>query len=360
MKKENCCANPRLNKVGGEAVIDGVMMKAGEQCSTAVRTPKGAIRVLTRKFESVRTKNKFLNLPIIRGVVNFIETMKLSISVLNDSAEIFVEEETPKKDGKKDAGMGIATTISAFFGILLALVLFIYLPNLASGGIEALFKIDLGPWKAITSGVIKVIIFVLYIWLVGFMPDIRRTFEYHGAEHKSIACFESGEELTPANAKRHSRFHPRCGTSFMFVMILLGMLLSLVVRIVLEIGFHVDFALLTENLVGKNLENLVYSLIGILILPLAMGLGYEFLMYAGKHSDAAPVRALSAPGLWMQRLTTHEPSEAQLEVAIVALKHALAEEFPDFDRAAYEAESGYLAPVVEAVEAVKPALPEEE
>ncbi len=342
MKKDTCCTNPRLNKVGGEAVIDGIMMKAGENCSTAVRTPKGAIRILTRKFQSVRKKHKFFNIPILRGVVNFIETMKLSVSVLNDSAEIFIEEETPKKEGKKSSGMDIVTGISLILGLALAVLLFIYLPNLASAGIEALFKIELGPWKAVTSGVIKVIIFVLYIWLVAFMPDIRRTFAYHGAEHKSIACFESGEELTPANAKRHSRFHPRCGTSFMFVMILLGMLLSLVVRLVLETGFHIDFAAITEAAVGRNLESLIYTLIGLVILPFAMGLGYEFLMYAGKHSDSPVVRFFSAPGLWMQRITTREPTEEMLEVAIAALKHALVEDFPDFDRATYESEEGYL------------------
>ncbi len=348
MKKQSCEPNPRLNKVGGEAVIEGVMMKAGEQCSTAVRTPKGSIRVLTREFRSIRKKHKFFNFPILRGVVNFIETMKLSMGVLNDSAAIFAEEETETKQDswmKKHLGftiIDVVTVFSTILGFVLALALFLYLPNLASQGIEALFHIHLGPWKAITSGVLKIVIFVIYIWLVALMPDIKRTFQYHGAEHKSIACFESGEDLTPENAKKHSRFHPRCGTSFMFVMILLGVILSLIVRLVLEWGFHIDFKALTTNATGHNLESLVWAGVGIVLLPLVMGLGYEFLMFAGKHCDNRLVKALSAPGMWMQRLTTREPSPAQLEVAIAALKHSLKEEFPDFPRDIYESDEGYL------------------
>lgn len=337
-EKQTCPVNPRLNRVGGEAVLDGVMMKAGTNCSTAVRTPKGTIRVLKKEFHSVRKKHKILDIPVLRGVVNFVETMVLSMGILNDSAEIFISEEDNGKTPKWVADL--ATAVGMVLGVVLALALFLYLPNLASQGIEWLFRVDLGPWKALTSGVMKVLIFVLYIKLVSLMPDIRRTFEYHGAEHKSIACFEAGVDLTPENAKKYSRFHPRCGTSFMFVMILLGIALSLIVRLVIENGFGIDFG----TLYGGTVETLIYSGIGLIILPLVMGLGYEFLMYAGKHSNVRLVRMLSAPGLWMQRLTTREPSEAQLECAIVALKHALVDEFPDFDRAAYETEEGYLAP----------------
>lgn len=337
--------NERLNRVGGEAVLDGVMMKAGKNCSTAVRLPNGNIRVLPRTYTPPKEKHKWMGIPLIRGVCNFISTMKLSFAVLTDSAEAAAGEELKESKSdrwmKKHLGfslMDLVGGLSLILGIALALCLFIYLPNLASAGLERLFRRDLGVWKAVTSGVVKIFIFILYIYLVSLMPDIRRTFQYHGAEHKTIACFESHRELTPENAKECTRFHPRCGTSFMFVMILLGIILSLVVRCVLEWGFKIDFKALT----GSRLwESLIYTGIGLLLLPLVMGIGYEFLMYAGKHSEKRIVKILSAPGLWMQRLTTREPSLEQLAVAIAATKHALPDIFPDFDRAAYEAKEGF-------------------
>lgn len=348
-KKESPSACSRLGKVGGEAVLDGVMMKAGSRCATAVRTPNGGIRLLEREFHSVREKCKLFRLPILRGFVNFIETLRLSMQVLTASAEVGIEEEleASKSEGwlKRHLGfsmMDVVTVLSSLLGIALALVLFIYLPNLASTGLEWLVGRELGIWKALTSGVLKIFIFILYIYLVSLMPDIRRTFQYHGAEHKSIACYESGEPLTPENADKCSRLHPRCGTSFMFVMILLGILLSLGARAVLELGFGLDFEEMTRAAVGRNLEPLIYTGIGLVLLPLIMGLGYEFLMYAGKHPANPLVKVLSAPGLWMQRLTTRKPSLDQLEIAIVALKAAMPEAFPDFDK------TPYLAPVKEA------------
>lgn len=343
--KPSPAPNERLNRVGGEAVLDGVMMKAGKNCSTAVRLPNGNIRVLPRTYTAPKEKHKWMGLPIIRGVCNFISTMKLSFAVLTDSAEAAAGEELKESKSdrwmKKHLGfslMDLVGGLSLIIGIALAVCLFIYLPNLASAGLEKIFRRDLGVWKAVTSGVVKILIFILYIYLVSLMPDIRRTFQYHGAEHKTIACFESHQELTPENAKKCTRFHPRCGTSFMFVMILLGIILSLAVRCVLEWGFGIDFEQLTHS---RVLESLIYTGIGLLLLPLVMGIGYEFLMYAGKHSEKRIVRILSAPGLWMQRLTTREPSCEQLAVAIAATKHALPDIFPDFDRAAYEAKDGY-------------------
>ncbi|MGM9608996.1 MAG: DUF1385 domain-containing protein [Eubacteriales bacterium] len=344
-KQSTCPVNERLNRVGGEAVLDGIMMRAGKNCSTAVRLPSGAVKVIPREFSLPKEKHKWMGWPFLRGIFNFIASMKLSFAVLTDSAEAAAGEEL--SDGKADSWMkkhlgfslmDLVSGISLVLGVGLALLLFLYLPNLASQGLEHLVGHDLGVWKAVTSGVIKVFIFILYIFLVSLLPDIRRTFQYHGAEHKTIACFESHMELTPENAKKCSRFHPRCGTSFLFVMILLGILLSLGIRIVLEWGFGIDFAILTGS---KALESLIYTGIGLLLLPLVMGIGYEFLMYAGKHCDRPLVKFFSAPGLWMQRLTTKEPSLEQLEVAIIATKHALPDLFPDFDRAAYEAKDGY-------------------
>ncbi len=350
MKKKQCECNPRLNRIGGEAVLEGVMMKAGDECATAVRMPNGGVRVIPRKFNSVREKNALLRLPIIRGVVGFIETLKLSLSVMTASAEVMLEEEVAKEGGDKESAgkmMGAVTTLAMILGVVLAVGLFLFLPNLAAEGVEALFDyvygFEIGVWKAVVSGIVKVIIFITYIYLVALMPDIKRTFQYHGAEHKTIACFEAGEELTPSNAKRHSRFHPRCGTSFMFVMIMIGVIISLSIRSIFELGFGIDFEVLT----GKAIyETLIYTGFGLLLLPLIMGLGYEFLMFAGKHCSNPVVRLLSTPGLWMQRLTTREPSDEQLEIAIAATKFVLRDVYPNFKRARYTVKAGYIDPEV--------------
>ncbi len=325
MKKEK---NPRLNQVGGQAVLEGVMMKAGSDCATACRRGDGSIVVLPREFHSVRKKLPLLNLPILRGIVNFIEMLVLSMRILTASAEVVVEEEElteSKLERWMQKHLGIKLfdllmVFSAVLGVILALALFLFLPRLAADGVEALINlfiepnVDLSVWRAVIEGGLKICIFISYLLLVGLMPDIRRTFEYHGAEHKSIACYESGDELTPENASRHRRFHPRCGTSFMFVMILLGV----------AVGIFI-------NRILPGLSPLAYTGIRLLILPLIVGVGYEFIMVAGKH-DNALTRLLSAPGLWMQRITTKEPDEKQLEVAICALKYALVSAFPDFDR----------------------------
>ncbi len=323
-KEQKSC--PRLGKVGGQAVIEGIMMKAGENCPTAVRLSDGSIAVYENTFVSVRKKHKILNLPLLRGIVNFVESMKLSFKTLSISAEAMgVEEEETRFEKWLNSKFGvnlynIITVIAAVLGVFLAIGMFMYLPRLVTDGLSRLFGVDFGVWGAAIEGGVKVVIFILYLLFVSLMKDIRRTFEYHGAEHKSIACFESGEELTPENAKKYTRFHPRCGTSFMFFMILLGVLLGFALRFVLPDWF-----------IGNRW---LYTAVRLGLLPLVVGLGYEFIMLAGKHPNIL-TRILSAPGLWMQRITTREPDEKQLEVAIVALKYALVEDFPDFDRAAY-------------------------
>jgi uncharacterized protein YqhQ len=214
--------------------------------------------------------------------------------------------------------MDIIMTIAMILGVCLGLGLFIWLPDLVLDLVEWIGKFSFGVLRALFSGIIKIGIFVLYIYLVSRMSYIRRTFEFHGAEHKSIACFEAGEELTPENARKYSRFHPRCGTSFIFVMMLLGIL-------VFTLVFMIP---------GANSTWYIRLPLRVLLLPLIVGIGYEYIMFAGKH-DNAFTRLFSAPGLWMQRLTTHEPDDEQLKVAITALKCAM----PDtFDRAEINAE----------------------
>ena len=303
----------RLNKVGGQAVLEGVMMKAGHRTVTTCRKENGSLVVTDAEFHSVRKKHKILNLPILRGVINMVEMLALSYKTLGASADALdLDDSKNKKDGKESSTVTVIMIISMILGVALSIGLFIILPGLVSDLVAWLVGGITPTVKAVIEGVSKLFIFLAYLFLVGLVPDIKRTFMYHGAEHKSIACFESGAELTPANAKKYTRFHPRCGTSFMFVMIILGVAVGIIV-----------------NNVFSDLGRLYLSLIRISILPLVVGLGFEFIMFAGKH-DNVFTRALSAPGLWVQRLTTKEPTEDMLEVAIVSIKCALRDEFPEF------------------------------
>ena len=336
----------RLNKVGGQAVLEGVMMKAGNRTVTTCRKENGTLVVNDAEFHSVRKKYKILNIPILRGIVNMIEMLALSYKTLGASADALDLDDGKKKDeGKESATVTVIMIISMILGVALSIGLFIVLPNLVSGLINYLAGGNLSPtWMAVIEGISKVIIFLSYLFLVGLVPDIKRTFMYHGAEHKSIACFESGSELTPANAKKYTRFHPRCGTSFMFIMILIGVAVGMII-----------------NNAFPDLGRVYLILIRIGILPLVIGIGYEFIMFAGKH-DNAFTRALSAPGLWVQRLTTKEPTEDMLEVAIVSIKCALRDEFPEF-REFYENrewEPKVEEEITETEEAVEESATEEE
>ena len=326
MSKNNnsCPFSDRLGKVGGQAVLEGVMMKAGNRMVTTCRKSDGSLVVTDSNFVSLREKHKILDLPLVRGVVSFIESMTMSFKTLGASADALgLEEEEPSKfekwlSDKCGAKLtDVVMVVSLLLGLGLSALLFIFLPIWITAGINLLlgwaFSISIPALvSAILEGLMKMGIFVGYLAAVSLMPDIKRTFMYHGAEHKSIACFESGEELTPENAKKHTRFHPRCGTSFMFFMILLGIFAGLIIKTLLP-GLH----------------TIAYTLIRLLILPILMGLGYEFIRFAGKHPSSL-TRALSAPGLWMQRITTKEPDEGMLEVAITSLKCALRDDYPEF------------------------------
>ncbi len=314
MKKNPKEKNPRLGQVGGQALLEGVMMRSGETIATSVRAMDGTIKAKRTKFISARKKNKFFALPLIRGVVSFVESLMMSYTTMNDSINMLgleEEEETKfEKWLKKKFGKNIFDVMMPIIFIIamvLAMGIFFYLPSLIADLIAIPFDGELGVWRSVIEGFLKFGIFAGYIALIALMPDIRKTFEYHGAEHKSIFCYENGEELTVENVKKYKRFHPRCGTSFMFVMILLSIV----------IGIFIPF----ENAFLR-------AGCKILLLPLTVGVGFEFLMIAGKH-DNVITRVLSAPGIWMQRLTTREPNGEQIEVAIRSLKLAMPEVFPD-------------------------------
>lgn len=314
-KNTSCEAASRRNKVGGQAVLDGVMMKSGDLCALSVRTKDGIVTE-TSRFVSWRKKYKLLGLPIVRGAVNMIESLRLSYSTLGRSAELTLTEdgESAEEPGKferwlteklGDKFMNVLMGVAGVLGVFLALFLFKLVPTFVTKLIDE-HIVSLGWFCNLVEGLIKIAIFVGYMALVALMPDIKRTFEYHGAEHKSIACYERGLELTPANAKTCTRFHPRCGTSFIFVILIVNILI---------------FSLLPWTNMWLRL------LLQLLLLPVVVGLSFEFIMYAGKH-DNILTRVLSAPGLAMQRITTSEPDESQLEVAIKSLKAALPDEFP--------------------------------
>lgn len=349
-KNQTSC---RSNKVGGQALIEGVMMKNGTRVSIAVRKGDGTIEIENTEFHPAKEKHKWINFPILRGIVGFFESLILSFKTLGKATDMLGledEDEKSKKDkkksktkdkieaseqdpaktecdekegacssdeNKKEEKKSSASTvaimaISLVFGLALALVLFTVLPTRLSELIVGNFGFDPTSWQyfitiASFEGVMKVIIFIGYLLAVSLMKDIRRTFQYHGAEHKSIACYESGMELTPENARKCTRFHPRCGTSFMFVMILLSIIIGIFIP----------------------LSGWLRVVVRLAILPLVMGIGYEFIMFAGKHQNPI-TRALSAPGLWMQRITTKEPDDFQLAIAICAIKASMPDEFSDF------------------------------
>ncbi len=312
MKKNKKQTDPRLGIVGGQAVLEGVMMKSGDRCSLAVRTEDGGITLDNTTHTPVRKKHKIAGIPIVRGCVNFIEQMSLSMKMLTKSADMQgIDLDEPETKFEKwladkfgDKILNIAMAIGMVLGVGLGVILFLMLPTFAAKGVDLLIGGFVGRIPILTSaveGLIRMGIFVGYIALTSLMPDIRRTYEYHGAEHKSVACFEEGMALTPENAAKCSRFHPRCGTSFIFVMLIISIILN---------------SFLSWDNVWLRFGS------KILMLPLIVGLGYEFIRYAGAHSNVF-TRIVSAPGLWMQRITTREPDERQLEVALAALVNAI-------------------------------------
>jgi len=322
----------RRGAVGGQAVIEGVMMKSKENIAIAVRRESGEIVKKLKPYKALKDKYKILNIPVIRGFINFIEMLSMAMSTLNDSAEMLgldeelnanndepksengeKSENSDKKEEKKSPVILIASIIGTILGFGLSIFLFIMLPTFIGGKITELTGFEKGGWFiSLSEAVMRLVIFILYILLVSLMKDIRRTFQYHGAEHMAVFCYESGEELTVENVKKYSRFHPRCGTSFLIVMMLIGFIISI---------FIPNF---TGEPFGFSDTAAFWLRLGIklAIFPFIIGIGYEFIKLAGKH-DNIIVKIVSAPGLWIQRLTTKKPDDLQVEVAVVSLRIAM-------------------------------------
>ncbi len=310
--------NQKLHKtsVGGQALIEGIMMQGPKGAAVSVRTPDGTIDTEMVQVRHAKDKFKPLGWPLIRGVVAYVESMLFGYKCLMMSAEksgLEDLEESEENMSKLDKWLndhinkkvlGVLTGIASVVGVLLAFLLFFYLPTIAVDFLNKLSGDVLTNYRALFEGIIRMIIFVAYIALVSLMKDIRRTFMYHGAEHKTIFCYESGCELTVENVKKQSRFHPRCGTSFIFVI--------LIISVIISSAISVTWPELRD-------QRILWIAIKVLILPLITGISYEFIKYAGRH-DNILVKILSAPGLWMQRLTTKEPDEDMIEVALASFK----------------------------------------
>ena len=305
--------------------MEGIMMRNQDQYSIAVRKPDQEIEIKVEPYKSVINCKPLLKIPIVRGGVSFIDSLVVGIKCLMYSATFFEEEEDPKKqemseeerkaqeekEKKQEKAMMTGTLI---FSIVIAVAVFMMLPYFLT---NLLRQVIASKWIiSLLESIVRVVIFLGYLLLVSPMKDIQRTFMYHGAEHKTIFCYENGLELTVDNVRKMSRFHPRCGTSFMFVMIIISVFISSVLVLI--------FPHLAE------INRILWMLIKLCILPLVMGLGYEFIKFAGKH-DNVLVKILSYPGLLMQHITTNEPEDDVIEVAIESIKAVITDN-PEDDR----------------------------
>ncbi len=381
MKNKDCekisCA--KKTSIGGQALIEGIMMRGPKMTAMAVRNPEGEI--VLEKWETKGTNRaKFFKLPLIRGVFGFIDSMRFGYKCLMRSAEIAgLEDEEPSNKKKKEtekkeisevtetasemlsveekveeptvnaenseeikeseektenksekeeeksssALMNVLMVVASVLGIVLALVLFVWLPaqlyewlTMLIPAVKSGNKILNSLIKSVFEGVLRIAILVVYMALVSRMKDIRRTFMYHGAEHKTIFCYESGLELTVENVKKQRRFHPRCGTSFLILMLIVGIVIS----------FFIDPIFMAFGI--ENVPTIVRTLIKLLLLPLTMGIGYELIKLAGRH-DNAFTRVISAPGMWLQHLTVFEPDDDMIECALTAFKEVIPEDESD-------------------------------
>ncbi len=355
--------------IGGQALIEGIMMKSPEKTAVAVRVPDGSIDIEYIEEKHIKDKIPLFGWPVIRGMVNFIESMilgyktlmmsadKSGMTELEDEAErerqrIKAEKkrekliakgklppvqekpldeaaqaqngeeldeikadcvkQTDAKNSKNDLIISIVMVVGVVLGVALAIVLFMWLPTLIFNGIRELTGLG-ETFRPLIEGLLKISLFVGYVALVSLTKDIKRVFMYHGAEHKTIFCLENEMELTVENVKKNSRFHPRCGTSFMILMLIVGIFLNLFIVTL--------FPKITEY-------SIVWVLIKILMLPIICGIGYELIKFCGKH-DNLLTRMVSAPGMWVQRITTKEPEDDMIEVAIASIKAVLSDDSAD-------------------------------
>ena len=315
----------RYSGIGGQAVLEGVMMKNKEKYAVAVRKPDGEIEVEVETYQGLAHGSKFKELPFIRGIFNFLDSLILGTRALNYSASFYEEEEG--KETKFDKAMdkmsggngekllsGIVTVIS----IMLAVGIFIVLQYFISSLFESFIRNR--SLMAIIEGVIRIALFLLYVWGISAMKDIRRLYQYHGAEHKCINCIEKGRPLTVHNVMRSSRLHKRCGTSFIFFVMLVSIVLFFFIQV--------------DNVAEK-------VILRILLMPVVAGISYEIIRLAGR-TDNVFIKILSAPGMWIQRMTTREPDESMAEVAIASVEAVFDWKKYLQDTFGYEVDEGWM------------------
>ncbi len=303
--------NCKKTSIGGQALIEGIMMLGPEKSAIAVRRTDGEIELKVDNVRKLTERYKFCALPLVRGIVGLFESLKRGFSALEYASSIAMDEieEEPtrfekwleKKFGSRAVEsfvMGIATVL----GVAIPIVLFIFLPTLLAGTLDT--YIGSGVWRNLLEGLLRVIVFLIFMFSVSRMKDMKRVFAYHGAEHKSIFCYEAGCELTVENVKKFSKEHPRCGTSFMFSVMIISVLVFSVV------SWSNPFVRMALRL---------------LLLPVVIGISYEVNRFIGRH-DNWFTKAVRAPGLWFQSFTTFEPDDGMIEVAIAALREVIPEE----------------------------------
>ncbi len=304
-ERENSSACAFRTSIGGQALMEGILMRGVDKQAIVCRKEDGSLVTQVETLELIKEKHPWMGWPLIRGVVNFLDSMIRGVKALTWSAEQLPEDEQeePSKFDQwisrhfsSETANKIIIGSAVGLGIVLAVGLFALLPTLLAGLVNR--GVALGGWRGLVEGVIRILIFVAYLWACSRMKEIHRVWRYHGAEHKTIFCYEKGLPLTVENARAQSRFHPRCGTSFLFLVILISILVFSLVR--------------TQGTLARMGMHL-------LLLPVIVALSYEVIKWAGRH-DNWLTRAVSAPGKAMQRLTTAEPDDSMLEVAITALK----------------------------------------
>ncbi len=321
-----------ITSIGGQAIIEGVMMRGPHKTAMAVRKPDKDIAIEVNE-NGTKKRNAFLKFPIVRGCVNFIDSLIVGMKALMFSAEFMDLEDEAAEESKFDKWLNdkfgdkikdIVIYVAIALSLVLSVGLFIALPSAITWGLEwigsffaPLSKIvETNSFTGISEGIVRMIIFIGYLALVSQMKDIRRVFEYHGAEHKTIACYEAGEELTVENVKKYTRFHPRCGTSFLlFVMIISIILFTLLPKF-------------DHEVYGRFVSLLLRMGTRLLLMPIVAGLSYEVIKLAGRSKNAC-VHFLTKPGLWLQKLTTREPDESQIEVAIKSMQAVIPENSED-------------------------------
>lgn len=292
----------KYSGIGGQAVLEGVMMRNKDQCAIAVRRPDGEIELKKQGCKSIRDKYKFAGLPVIRGVAAFVDSLRMGMETLNYSASL-MEEEEEKKDAdeteetreKKEKKESLLMGLVMVLAVIVAIAIFVIAPFLVSESLRRVVRS--AQLRGLIEGVIRVVLFVVYVKLISLMEDIKRVFMYHGAEHKSINCIENGLELTVENVRRQKTQHKRCGTSFLLVVMFVSILFFMFI-------------------VVRNMW--LRMALRILLIPVIAGISYEFIRYAGSHDNVVS-NILSKPGLWLQGLTTAEPDDPMIEVAIASV-----------------------------------------